>query len=133
MTPALLDRVLATEPGRRAIALVNVPMTLPVFQSHFPRFPVLPGVLLLDRVHAVAALIAPPGLVRPVLLRGARFRRYIEPGDQIRITVEAVADVASAEAHADRFDCRALAEVDGRRAATVALLRLGPSTGDPHD
>ncbi|WP_306357734.1 MULTISPECIES: 3-hydroxyacyl-ACP dehydratase FabZ family protein [unclassified Nocardia] len=127
MTPPLLDRVETTEPGRRAVALVNVPMTMPVFDTHFPRFPVLPGVLLLDRVYAVATLIAPPGLVRPVLLRGARFRRYIEPGDQIRITV------AATEAAADRFDCQAVAEVDGRRAATVALLRLGPSTEDFHD
>ncbi|MFE6920996.1 3-hydroxyacyl-ACP dehydratase FabZ family protein [Nocardia sp. NPDC057663] len=119
----LLDRVFEVEAGVRGSALSNVPATLPVFDSHFPRFPVLPGVLLLERMAALAVLVAPSHLNRQQSILGARFRRYVEPGDQIRLTVEATAVTA------DYFECRAVAEVDGRTVATVRTLRLEQDRG----
>ncbi|BDU07933.1 3-hydroxyacyl-ACP dehydratase FabZ family protein [Nocardia cyriacigeorgica] len=120
-----LDRVVDVVPGVRAVALVNVPLTLTVFDTHFPRFPVLPGVLLLDHIGTTARLLAPPGLHHQHAVRGVRFRHYVQPGDQIRITVEVVSTAPEV------IDCRAVAEVDGRAAATVRSLRLGADISEP--
>ncbi|MEU4417032.1 3-hydroxyacyl-ACP dehydratase FabZ family protein [Nocardia salmonicida] len=114
----LLDRVLEVEPGVRGSALAAVPATLSVFDTHFPRFPVLPGVLVLERIAALARIVAPPHLFRQRLIRGVRFRRYVRPGDQIRLSLEATTVTP------DYFECRAVAEVDGRTVATVRTLRL---------
>lgn len=123
----VLDRIVEVRPGVVGIALVNVPNTLQVFETHFPRFPVLPGVLLLERIAEVAKLVAPQHLRNQQAIRGARFRHYIEPGDQIRITVDAIA------VGPDFFDCRAVAEVDGRAAVTVRTLRFDRGTGESND
>src|SRR2546428_1088 len=50
-----LDRIVSLEPGTRASAIRNVPNTLGIFDSHFPRFPVVPGVLILGSLGALAA------------------------------------------------------------------------------
>jgi len=55
----VLDRVLELEPRTRARGLRNVPSTLDVFDSHFPRFPVLPGVVVLDSLAELARLVLP--------------------------------------------------------------------------
>ncbi|OLF15008.1 3-hydroxyacyl-ACP dehydratase FabZ family protein [Actinophytocola xanthii] len=114
----IIDRIVDVESGEYAVALVNVPNTLAVFDTHFPRFPVLPGVLLLDGMGAVARLVARQPLRRQQSIHGARFRHYVRPGDQIRITVHAT------EVAADAFACRAVAEVTGRKVATVRRLRF---------
>lgn len=80
-----LDRVLsiAADEGR---ALRNVPNTLAVLETHFPRFPVLPGVLILESLVELASRVAGPGW----RLSGAeqlRFRRYVRPGDQMELAV----------------------------------------------
>jgi 3-hydroxymyristoyl/3-hydroxydecanoyl-(acyl carrier protein) dehydratase len=108
----MIDRILEVGPGEYAVAIVNVPNTLTVFDTHFPRFPVLPGVLLLDAMGEVARLVARVGRQRAV--HGARFRHYVRPGDQVRITVHAT----------DHGAFVAVAEVDGRKVATVRSLRF---------
>ncbi len=60
-----LDRVVGVEPGRRAEAIRNVPSTLDLFDSHFPRFPVLPGVLILGTLGALAELLLRDTTRRP--------------------------------------------------------------------
>src|SRR3954452_3169170 len=86
----LLDRIIELEPGGRARGLRNVPNTLEVFDSHFPRFPVLPGVLVLDTLAELAelALGGPPGEWRLSGIRRAQFRRYVAPGDQLELSVQ---------------------------------------------
>jgi 3-hydroxyacyl-[acyl-carrier-protein] dehydratase len=86
MPPAdTLDRVLSitAEEGR---ALRNVPNTLAVLETHFPRFPVLPGVLILESLVELASRVAGP---RRRLSRAEqlRFRRYVRPGDQMELAV----------------------------------------------
>jgi 3-hydroxyacyl-[acyl-carrier-protein] dehydratase len=83
--PSTLDRVVcvSADEGR---ALRNVPSTLPVLDTHFPRFPVLPGVMILETLAELAASVAGAGFA----LAGAqrlRFRRYVRPGDQMELTV----------------------------------------------
>src|SRR5918994_4670280 len=88
MPEATLDRILAVEPGVRASALRNVPNTLQVLDTHFPRFPVLPGVLILDSLAELSALAGGEGTWRLAAVERIRFRHYVRPGDQMELGVE---------------------------------------------
>lgn len=86
-----LDRIVSVEPGVRAAAIRNVPNTLAIFDSHFPRFPVMPGVLMLGSLGALAAKLLEDETGRQWRLAGAGqvgFRHFVQPGDQMEITVE---------------------------------------------
>jgi 3-hydroxyacyl-[acyl-carrier-protein] dehydratase len=118
MTPQTLDRVLEVDPGRRARALRNVPNTLTLLDSHFPRFPVLPGVLILDSLAELAALAAGGGAWRPAGFERAQFRRYVRPGDQMELSVEVTAREGA------ELTVSGKVHVDGKLAAAVRVLRL---------
>jgi 3-hydroxyacyl-[acyl-carrier-protein] dehydratase len=86
-----LDRILTVEPGESATALRNVPNTLAIFDTHFPRFPVLPGVLLLGSLGALASALLEADTDRSWCLAGAdrvAFRHFVQPGDQLLLTVK---------------------------------------------
>ncbi|MEU9595138.1 3-hydroxyacyl-ACP dehydratase FabZ family protein [Streptomyces sp. NPDC048219] len=116
--PAGLDRLLEWEPGRRAVAVRNVPATWPVFDHHFPRHPVLPGVLLLESMAALARTTAHGTHRRLVSVRGVRFKHFVAPGDQVRISVEVTATSK------DTTEVRAAARVADRVVATARALVL---------
>jgi 3-hydroxyacyl-[acyl-carrier-protein] dehydratase len=119
-TPPTLDRVLELEPGTRARGLRNIPNTLDVFDSHFPRFPVLPGVLVLDTLAELAqlALPGPPEGWRLAGVRGVQFRRYVGPGDQLDLSVHVQqVDAQSATLRGD-------ARVAGRVVAVARQIQL---------
>lgn len=92
----LVDRVLEMEPGERAVALKNVTMNEPHFQGHFPDYPVMPGVLIVEAMAQTAALVvietmgeeAEGKLVYFMTIDNARFRKPVTPGDSIHIHVE---------------------------------------------
>jgi 3-hydroxyacyl-[acyl-carrier-protein] dehydratase len=93
----LVDRVLELEKGKRIKALKNVTMNEPFFTGHFPHRPVMPGVLMLEALAQTAALLAFETLgVVPddktvyyfAGIDGARFKRPVEPGDQLTLEVE---------------------------------------------
>ena len=92
----LVDRVLEIEKGKRIKALKNVSINEPFFMGHFPHRPVMPGVLMLEAMAQAAALLAfdTLGVVpddKPVYyfagIDGARFKRPVEPGDQLVMDV----------------------------------------------
>jgi len=92
----LVDRVLELESGKRILALKNVTINEPFFQGHFPHRPVMPGVLMLEAMAQSAALLAFDmlGVVpdeKSVFyfagIDGARFKRPVEPGDQLLMEV----------------------------------------------
>ena len=91
---ALVDRVVAHEPGRMAVAIKNVTVNEPQFQGHFPGRPLMPGVLIVEAMAQVGGLIVtqmpdlPKGLFVFAGIDGVRFRRPVVPGDQLRITCE---------------------------------------------
>jgi 3-hydroxyacyl-[acyl-carrier-protein] dehydratase len=118
-----LDRILSVEPGESATALRNVPNTLAIFDSHFPRFPVLPGVLILGSLGALAAELLRAETGQPWRLAGAdrvAFRHFVQPGDQLLLTVKLTA----------RDDSQALlsgeVSVDGRVVTRARKLRAVP-------
>ncbi len=113
-----LDRILDVEPGARASALRNVPNTLPVFETHFPRFPVLPGVMILDTLAELAALAVGGGPWRLAAAERVRFRHYVRPGDQMRLAVEVTGGDAMQPVLSGSV------QVDDKVVATVRGLRL---------
>jgi 3-hydroxyacyl-[acyl-carrier-protein] dehydratase len=93
----LVDRVLAIEKGKTIKALKNVTINEPFFEGHFPHRPVMPGVLMLEALAQAAALLAFDALDSSPSddmvyyfagIDGARFKRPVEPGDQLILEVE---------------------------------------------
>jgi 3-hydroxyacyl-[acyl-carrier-protein] dehydratase len=93
----LVDRVLEVEPGKRIKALKNVSINEPYFVGHFPHRPVMPGVLMIEALAQAAGLLSyvTLGLSSDensvyyfVGIDGARFKRPVEPGDQLILEAE---------------------------------------------
>lgn len=93
----LVDRVLECEPGKRLVALKNVTINEPFFQGHFPVKPVMPGVLIMEAMAQATGLLAfhtaPDDVNENTLyyfagMDNVRFKRPVEPGDQILFDVE---------------------------------------------
>lgn len=123
----LVDRVLEMVPGKSIVAIKNVTLNEPFFQGHFPHNPVMPGVLIIEALAQAAALFSFEGHddISPadqktayylVGVDGARFRRPVVPGDQLRL--EVVADRIS------RVMCKysATATVDGHVVAEAKIM-----------
>ena len=92
----LVDRVVSIEKGQRIVALKNVTINEPFFTGHFPHRPVMPGVLILAAMAQTAALLSfdTQGVTpddKTVYyfagIDGARFKRPVEPGDQLMMEV----------------------------------------------
>jgi 3-hydroxyacyl-[acyl-carrier-protein] dehydratase len=88
----LVDRVLECVPGKRIVAIKNVTVNEPFFPGHFPHRPVMPGVMILEALAQAAGILAfkTAGVVPDedtrfyfVGIDGARFRKPVEPGDQL--------------------------------------------------
>lgn len=90
----LVDRILELEEGKRAIGIKNVSANEEFFNGHFPEFPVMPGVLIVEalaQVGAVAMLVKEENKGRLAFFAGidnCRFKRQVVPGDQLRLEVE---------------------------------------------
>lgn len=121
----LVDRVLEVEPGVRIKALKNVSINEPVFLGHFPHRPVMPGVLILEALAQAAALLSFSGegeghgedsVIYFAGIDGARFKRPVEPGDQLILEVE----VDRIRAGIHKYKARAL--VAGELAAEAQLM-----------
>ena len=93
----LVDRVLEFEKDKRIRALKNVTINEPFFVGHFPHRPVMPGVLILEAMAQTAGLLAFSGgagggdtnsVIYFAGIDGARFKRPVEPGDQLLMDVE---------------------------------------------
>ncbi len=92
----LIDRVLEFEAHKRVLALKNVTYNEPFFQGHFPIRPIMPGVLIVEALAQATGILgmhSQPDIVRPntlyylVGVDKARFKRPVEPGDQLRLEV----------------------------------------------
>lgn len=90
----LIDVIEELEQGKRAVGIKNVTANEPFFQGHFPEFPVMPGVLMVEalaQVGAVALLSLDEYKGRIALfagIDGVRFKRQVRPGDVLRLEIE---------------------------------------------
>jgi 3-hydroxyacyl-[acyl-carrier-protein] dehydratase len=121
----LVDRVLEIESGVRIKAIKNVSINEPYFLGHFPHRPVMPGVLMLEALAQAAALLSfeSAGLDpddKTVYyfagIDGARFKRPVEPGDQLML------DVTLVRAKAGIYKFAARASVEGELAVEAELM-----------
>ncbi|MEJ8302678.1 3-hydroxyacyl-ACP dehydratase FabZ [Saccharibacillus sacchari] len=90
----LVDRILEVEPGKRAVGIKNVTVNEPFFVGHFPGYPVMPGVLIVEalaQVGSVAMMIVEENRGKLGFFAGIdgfRFRGQVKPGDTLRLEVE---------------------------------------------
>jgi 3-hydroxyacyl-[acyl-carrier-protein] dehydratase len=88
----LVDRIIDYEPGKSVVGIKNVTINEPFFQGHFPGAPVMPGVLIVEAMAQTAGVLMlgslpdrESKLVFFTGIDGARFRRPVVPGDQLRL------------------------------------------------
>ena len=121
----LVDRVLELEKHKSIKALKNVTINEPYFAGHFPQRPVMPGVLMLEALAQTSALLSfvsmdvEPGddhVVYFVGIDGARFKRVVEPGDQL--ILEATID----RVKAGIYKYKVRASVDDETAVEAELM-----------
>lgn len=136
----LVDRVLEYEPNTSLVALKNVTYNEPFFIGHFPTVPTMPGVLIIEALaQACGVMTALDTGIKPdsgvifyfAGIEDARFKRIVEPGDQLRFEV----GLERAKRTVRRFRARAL--VDGEIACEAMLTcmlkdstRTTPASGD---
>jgi len=118
----LVDRILKVEGEEKIIGLKNVTINEPFFQGHFPGYPIMPGVLVVEAMAQAGGIIMmhelPDRHEKLVVFTGierAKFRRPVTPGDQLRIEV----DVLSFRTRAGKIQGRAT--VDGKLACEATL------------
>src|SRR6266700_4271602 len=92
----LVDRILELEP-ERIVGIKNVTVNEPFFNGHFPEFPVMPGVLIVEAMAQTAGVLVLKSmpnrdnkLVLLVSIEGAKFRRPVVPGDQLHIEMTVI-------------------------------------------
>lgn len=126
----LVDAVAEHEPGKRLVAFKNVTVNEDFFQGHFPHKPLMPAVLMIEALTQAAALLlldpstrrgpaAPdPGSLRVQLrgVNGAKFRKHVVPGDQLKLIVTLGA------ARGPLVKAAVAAQVDGQTVVEAELL-----------
>ncbi len=121
----LVDRVLSCEPGKNISALKNVSMNEPFFSGHFPHYPVMPGVLIIEALAQAAAILTlrtanlttnDDSLYYFVGIDGARFKKPVQPGDQLILKATILRERIGIWKYAVQ------AEVDGRVVTEAELM-----------
>jgi len=129
----LVDRVLACVAGEYVHALKNVTFNEPFFPGHFPHRPVMPGVMIIEALAQASGILAfktvkvvPDSETRFyfVAIDNARFRKPVEPGDQL------ILKVTLKRAFKGIWKFHGSAEVDGAEVASAEIM-VAPETKGP--
>ncbi len=122
----LIDRMVDIVRGQSAVGIKNVSVNEPHFQGHFPARPVMPGVLIIEAMAQTAATLVvltlgeafEGKLVYFMTIDGAKFRRPVGPGDQLRISVE------KERSRANVWKFKGIARVDGVSVAEATFSAM---------
>ncbi len=118
----LVDRIIEMVPGERVVGLKSVTGNEPFFEGHFPDYPVMPGVLIIEALAQTGAvMMLQESEVQIPLFAGidkARFRRQVVPGDQLRL------ELVVLRARAGTCKMTAKAFVDGELAAEAEIMAV---------
>jgi len=128
----LVDRVIECDMESRIVGIKNVTTNEPFFQGHFPEYPIMPGVLIIEALAQVACILALKTLKKeghgPVFftgIDGAKFRQPVRPGDQLRL------ELLKIKQRGTLFRFKGRAYVGDKLAAECTLqAMLGKDTGD---
>jgi 3-hydroxyacyl-[acyl-carrier-protein] dehydratase len=117
----LVDRVVELEPGKKIVAVKNLSLAEEYLADHFPGFPVLPGVMMLESMTQAAAwLLRVSEQFRHSIVvlkeaRNVKYNKFVEPGQTLTVTAEWI----ERSDHEARF--KAFGEVDGEQAVSARL------------
>ena len=126
-----LDRITSLQPGVRLTAERTLRADEEYLKDHFPRFPVMPGVMMLEALQQAAMWMirtgddfrAPLVLLREV--RGVKFGDFLSPGETLQITAESI------KTDGNRTTVKATATKQGRTTVSARLILERCGTGDP--
>lgn len=122
----MIDRVVDIVPGVKATGVKNVTINEPYFAGHFPERPVMPGVLIIEAMAQTAAVfvvhtLGPESegkLVYFMSVDGARFRKPVEPGDQLHV------EVSKQRSRGNVWKFTGEAKVDGKLVAEATYAAM---------
>ncbi len=122
----LVDKVIALEPEKKIVAIKNVTFNEPHFLGHFPDYPIMPGVLIIEAMAQAGALMVTSApnfnpedkLVYFMSIDGAKFRKPVIPGDVLELHVEAVQNRGAV------WKLSAVGIVDGQKVAEAQLSAM---------
>ena len=128
----LVDRVIECDMESRIVGIKNVTTNEPFFQGHFPEYPIMPGVLIIEALAQVACILALKKLKKEghgsvffTGIDGAKFRQPVRPGDQLRLELEKI------KQRGTLFRFQGSAYVEDKLAAECTLqAMLGKETND---
>lgn len=94
----MVDRIVEVDPGKRIVGIKNVSINEPFFPGHFPGHPIMPGVLIIESMAQISAIMAylaskeddRDKVTYFMAIENARFRKPVKPGDQLRIEAETI-------------------------------------------
>lgn len=129
---SLIDRIEHLEPGKRITAVKNLTMAEEYLADHFPQFPVMPGVLMVEAMTQAGAWLVRASedfahsMVVLKEVRGVKYGQFVEPGQTLRVVVEIVS-------HTDReTELKARGIVDGRTTVNGRLVLSRYDLADLH-
>jgi 3-hydroxyacyl-[acyl-carrier-protein] dehydratase len=122
----LVDRIIEINSGHSAIGLKNVTINEPHFEGHFPGYPVMPGVLIVEAMAQTAAIVVVDFLgeatagkvVYFMTIENARFRKPVVPGDTVHIHVEKI------QSRGTVWKFKGVAKVDGKVCAEATFSAM---------
>lgn len=131
----LVDRIVECDFDSRIVGLKNVTANEPFFQGHFPKFPVMPGVLIIEALAQVGCILALKilkmeghGAVFFTGIDDAKFRKPVVPGDQLRL------EMTKIKQRKDLFRFQGQAFVEDKLAAECVIqAMLGKTDSTPSE
>ncbi|KAA5547193.1 beta-hydroxyacyl-ACP dehydratase [Roseiconus nitratireducens] len=126
-----LDRIVSLTPGKRLVAERTLRADEEYLRDHFPRFPVMPGVMMLEALHQAAVWMVRTGedFAHPLVLlrevRNVKFGDFLSPGQTLLVTAERIKESEG------RVTVKAAAEKDGRVTVSARLILEPSGSNEP--